>query len=610
MSGFEPINPKTLAERPLDKGVILSVPPQGMPVGSFLDLTEYLTTPRGLLRLGNISEFQGGAIPAVDYPPVTGIWKLWTTEGSGYVVVTDRKFMYVVTDGTLTGKYDTYETGTVTVTDDDVVGDETSWATDIEPGDIMVLDADGDGDGPEDAVIETVTDGTNIVLVAAPTGTYGAETDYAIRKAFRTNHPMDRSETGTTTLPADGSHFRRLQAVVADNEIVFVDGTRYPRSFDGSDFGQFGSLTIVPRTIAYFRDRLYFGYIENAAVFDRYQMQWSDVGSGSLSTVGASSYQSLPYSEMGLKSLVTMGGNLVAFFGDAVYIGTPTNSPSVPVDFDQVSTGGIGLVGTNAWAPGLDGLFYVGQKDIYYLSQQGYEAIGTPVLRRTIETCAYPEFIDVCADPVRKRIVFSFPKSSWEGEELWSFQWETKAWSREVNTCTALGLLRYETTYTINGLDGLAVGVTTNDLSTYYATIDEMGSREDPDASLYLGTSGGEIYVARKSGSEKHGSFTTKDLEYNAPDTKKAFTKFNLRIDRELSDTLNFRVELSHDQGRTWKNCGTLSIPSGDTEGKVNFRSVGTVARFKVKQTTATDPYVIEEYSVRVRPRGKEDTYV
>lgn len=607
-SPFVPQGPKTIVERPLDKGVITSIMPQGAPAGSFQELENFLVTPRGLLRTGNFMA-RGGSNLTVDYGPVTGVWKLWTTAGNGYVVVTDRKFMYVLGSSGLTAYYDTYSTSTLEVSSTTVTGAGTSWATDINAGDVLVLDADGSGDGPEDAIITRVNSDTELTIASAPTGTYAAGTDYIIRKAFRTNHPLDRSEIGTATTPS-GIATRRIQAVAADDKLVFVDGARYPRSFDGTTFGQFGSLSIIPQSIAYFRDRLHFGHVIDGSDYYRYQMRWSDVGSGNLDTIGAASYQSLPYTEGAFLSFATMGGNLVAFYMDAVYIGTPTNSPSIPVDFDLVSTGGVGLVGMNAWTQALDGLFYVGQEDIYYISNQGFEGIGTPVLRETLAKCSRPEFIEVVSDPVNKRVIFGFPKDSPYMEYFWSFQWETRAWSRETFEpgASCFGLVRYETTLTIDDLTG-----TIDALSDSYSTIDEMGGDENPRASVFIGTQGtsGTLYNIYKTGDSKRGEFVTREIDLNLPDQKKQYTKFGMRIDRTFTDDVEFNVWLTHERsGGYWKPLGTLTIAGGTNEGKVNFRSVGTVARFRVEQVTATEPFVVEEFTVRVRARGREDSYV
>lgn len=609
-SPFIPKGPKTVAERPLDKGVILSLMPQGAPKGSFQALENYLVTPRGLLRTGDFVA-RGGPNMTVDYKPITGIWKLWTSAGNGYVIVTDRKFMYVLGPSGLTAYYDTYSAGTLAVTTTTATGSETSWNTDVNAGDVLVLDADGSGDGPEEAIITGVNTDTELTIASAPAGTYAAGTDYTIRKAFRTNHPLDRSEIGTTSTPS-GVSTRRIQAVAADDKLVFVDGARYPRSFDGATFEQFGSLSIIPQSIAYFRDRLHFGHVIDGSEYYRYQMQWSDVGSGNLSTIGAASYQSLPYTEGAFLSFATMGGGLIAFFMDAVYIGTPTNSPSIPVDFDLVSTGGVGLVGMNAWTQALDGVFYVGQKDIYYVSNKGFEGIGTPVLRETLETCARPEFIEVVSDPANRRIIFGFPETTRTIENVWSFQWETRAWSRETFElgATFFGLVRYETTLKIDDLTG-----TIDELSDSYATIDEMGGDEEPTASVFIGTQTGTLYNIARTGNGQKGSFVTREIDLNMPDMKKQWTKFGLHIDRYLAEDLRFNVAISHTRGAgafggTWKSLGVLTIASGKSEGKVNFRSVGAVAKFKVAQVTKSQPFIVEEYTVRVRARGEEDTYV
>jgi hypothetical protein len=607
---YIPPSPQTIAERPLSKGVLRNLPPQGMETGSFLRLREFLTLPEGIRRTGSISHWGQGW--TVDYPPVTGFWKLWRTSGTAYSVVSDRKFIYTMGQDGLTGVYDTYSTGTCSVSGSAVTGaGGANWSSDINVGDVIVLDADGDGDGPEEGIIKTVGGATSLTLTAALSGTYGAGTDYEIRKAFRTLCAQDRADSGTSSV----SSKRRIQAIAADDYLIFVDGTRYPRAFNGTTFTQFGELTIIPQCLAYFRDRVHYGNIVSGDTYSRYQIQWSDVGSGSLATIGDSSYQSLPYQQGALRTLVPMGGNLVAFFDDAIYIGTPTNSPAIPVDYDRVDSGNIGIAGPRAYTCALDGIFFVGLTNIYYLSNQGFEAIGDPIAREVVEKCAMPQYISVESDPWNERIIFGFPKNGEEIESLWSFHWRSKAWSEEKVSCSTLGHFAIEYAYTIDGLDDLkqsddSTPITIDTLTDRFGSIDEMSSIEG-ETGLFIGRYGsGYVDMLHVTGNEPLGEFITRDFDLGAADMKKTFTKFGLKIDRNLADDLTFTVRISGDRGITWKQVQSLTIPAGDSEGKTTFRYTGSLARFWVLQSSPTEPYVIEEFTYRVRKRGRENTYV
>lgn len=607
---YTPASPENIVERPLSKGVVLNSPPQGMDTGSFLRLREFVTYPEGMKRTGNISHWGQGW--TVDYPPVTGFWKLWRTSGVGYAVVSDRKFIYTMGQDGLTGVYDTYSDGSLSVSGAVATGNGTAWDTDVNAGDVVVLDADGSGDGPEEAIITSVDSATQVTFVEAPTGTYSAGTDYKLRKAFRTLCSQDRVDSGTSGVAARSA----IMSVAADDYLIFVDGSRHPRAFNGTTFEQFGELEIIPSCIAYFRDRLHFGNIVSGSEYSRYQIQWSDVGSGNLDIISAGSYQSLPYQQGALRALVPMGGgNLVAFFDDAVYIGTPTNSSDIPVDYDQIDSGNVGIAGPRAYANALDGIFFVGLTNVYYLSNDGLEAIGDSIAREVLTNCKYPQYISVVSDPFNERVVFGFPRNGEEIESLWSFQWKTMAWSEERVNCSCLGHFMVEYPYTVDGLDALkqrddSTPITIDTLTDRFGSIDEMSSVEG-DTGVFVGRFGtGSIDLIHSNGTNPLGEFITRDFDFGLADTNKTVTKLGLKIDRNLDADLTFVVKISGDRGVTWKNVGRLRIPSGDSEGKVDFRYTNALARFWLKQESLTEPYVVEEYTLRVRSRGREDKYV
>jgi len=123
-----------------------------------------------------------------------------------------------------------------------------------------------------------------------------------------------------------------------------------------------------------------------------------------------------------------------------VFVGRTTNLTGLPLSFQKLETGGVGLLGMKAVAGWQDSLFFVGQDDIYQLSPSGLTPVGTPVVRRTIQQVSSTHHWKICAtmDLSNDRVLFGFPKDSNEIEEIWSYCYKTKAWTWEKFNCYML----------------------------------------------------------------------------------------------------------------------------------------------------------------------------
>jgi hypothetical protein len=223
--------------------------------------------------------------------------------------------------------------------------------------------------------------------------------------------------------------------------IVFADFGRFLYSYNGATFTDYnaaitGVSSILPRCVAYFKNRVWCGgYIDGNGYDRRQGIAWTELAD--LDDFIDGGYVDLPYVKGALKRLVPMGDFLMGFFDDALYVGRSTNLAAMPLSFQKLETGGIGLLGQKAVVPFLDSLFFVGQDDIYAVSSRGIEAIGSAVVRRTIKQAASSEAwkIFACPDLKNDRILFGFPKNSSEIEEVWSFNYKTKAWGWDAVNC-------------------------------------------------------------------------------------------------------------------------------------------------------------------------------
>ena len=594
-ANFVPGDPINFPIRPLNKGIQVHLPPQLSEAGSLQNAMNYQVTPGGLLRREAHRNYGSGA--TVDYPPIQDLYVFFdSSSGLQKTVVLDQKFVYELSASGLTGKYWTYDTGTITATAANVTitGSGTSWTgQNLLPGDVIILDADGSANGPEELIVKTITNDTSIDVVTAPVNSHAAGTDYVIRRAF--------------SMDVD----RFVDAVVeADNELILVDGGRTPYVYDGTSFGQAdASTTLIPSCVGYFRDRLYFGKVVVSGTEYRYRVAWTDPGV--FGTIPITNYVDLPYQAGELLRLVPMGNNLVAFFQDAVYIGIPTQMPTLPLYFQRLDIANIGLIGMKAVVQYFDSLFFVGQDNIYVLSTQGTEPIGTPIIKRTIDECSNKAGIYAVVDSKRSRVIFGFPKSGDDIEELWTYDYRSKAWGVEGVACRSLSTAAIYTGYTIDGLDSLSA--TIDGLDSYFAATDEMSYSSSDSANIYIGV-GGLLQTYNNNTTDQGsvsiiGVIETQDYDLGKPNKNKTYSELSLKLEQPLVSNLTFLVEGSTNRGTSWKTLGNLTITAGETEGKTDFKLTGGIGRFRLTTQTNNYQYTVNEIVFKVKLRGQEVRY-
>lgn len=414
-----PGNPRNVILRPLDKGVILHMPPQSLPAGGFLEAKGVSVNPSGLTRRP-VFRYYGNSLSAFSYPPLQNIQVFWNIAGAQKAIAWDDKFIYLVSSDAITGVYWKYSTGTCAVSGTTVTGSGTNWTEssfELQAGDVIVLDADGSGDGPEAIEVASITDATHLQTVTAAVGTYAAGTDYEIRRAFDADEP-----------------FMVDYAVVPGtaNKMVFADGSRFLYAYDGSTFNDFKStISYIPRAVAYFQDRVWIGNITESSEEHKQGIRWSNVFPN-VDAFDSDDIIDLPYQQGELMRLVPMGFYLMAYFKDRVFLGRRSNKVGLPLQFDPMETGSIGLVGTRAVVPWIGGHFFLGQDNVYWLTINGVdpEGIATPIVKESIAQCGDMLWrVYGVHYPTIDSIMFAFPRSSDDFERIWLFNYKSKSWS-------------------------------------------------------------------------------------------------------------------------------------------------------------------------------------
>ncbi len=422
---FVPSNSQTVVERPYNKGIVLHLPPQYLPEGACLEAKNFLGVGGGLKRRPGISPFSSVVVPR---PPWQDLLSFWSATGSQTLVGVDQKFAYRVAVASNTGLYWEFAPGTLHVTT--TLG---STAVTLD-GDSHWNDSVNELGYRDELVygasyeyadeITSITNGTDLVLTSGASATYHGA-NWKVRRAFGAVAPGLVDSTVLTG---------------GTPKILFADGRRFLYSYDGTTFTDYNAAEtgFVPSCVTYFKDRIWMANILESSVQHRQRIRWTELGDMDDFTNGG--YLDLPYVKGAIKRLVPLGDFLVAFFDDAVFVGRPTNLTNMPLSFQKLETGGVGLLGMKAVTGWVDSLFFVGQDDIYALSPAGFAPIGTPIVQRTISQTTPTHHWKICAatDLLNDRVVFGFPKNSDEIEEVWSYNYKTKAWTWDDISCHAL----------------------------------------------------------------------------------------------------------------------------------------------------------------------------
>ena len=593
-SYFRPAaNPVNVPFRPLRGGMRPDLPPTSLDPTQVLSAQGVIAHTTGLRRTpGAVAEFNGAQAP---YPPVLGYSTFFELDGTEVYVVWDSKFLYAASGSGFTGVYSSYSVGTAKTSGTLLVATATaaftSAASDLKVGDIVAV---GAGASLEMIAVAGLTSTNVITLASTPTLTHLAGSAYAVRRSFAASAP------------------EYVDAVEVDNKIVMTDRVRPLQAYNGANFGVYdASLTFFAGCVAYHADRLWAGRITDDLGVHNQRVMWSSIlDRTDFGIVGVEQFVDRPYAPGALLRLVPLGPYLVAYYEDAIDFGRPTQiaGDDLPISFaDRLQTGGIGLIGPRAITPWLDGHFFVGQDDIYYLGLSGgFERIGLPVIERTIRRCLFPGSIWVVPDVTRNRIVFGFPESTPDITKLWSFNYLTKAWSFEDAQISSMGAI-WGLGGTISALDALSG--TISGLDSISGSIAGLGN-SIPTKELIIGDPSGYVWrtsddvALDKDGNPIRVVLETGDFDFNEPDKVKSGYRVSLKIDRTLSDDVAFVVEGSTNEGVSWTTLGMLTISAGRDEAYVNFALTGSTLRFRFTSVSEVPTYVVLEYVVRLRGRG------
>lgn len=607
-----PVDPVFTTIRPLNKGMVRNLAPTGMEPGSFWNAQNYMVGINGPKRRPGFIRLMGGNQVAAADRPLVDIAAFWKTDGTQEAgLITSRYFYQFKTYSAPTVKNWTCSEGTCSTSGSTVTGSGTNWDSDdpngwIRAGDYIVLDADGSGDGPETIEISAVTNDTTLALASTPVGTYGAGTDYEIHRGF----------------VVDDDYLVDWVVVAGDtNKLIMSDYSRPPYSYDGTDFTTLDDdIAYIPACVAYFggsrSDRLWLlntkegTYGSELNYFQR--IRWSSATD--VTDFAAADYIDLPYGNTPIKKGLNLGYTFVIYLGDAIFYGRPANDPNLPYVFDRLGTDGVGLIGPKAVVSYLNGHFFVGQDNIYFLgSDLSVERIGTPIVEQTIHACDSMNKIYVAIDTVRDQILFGFPESGDSIEKIWHFNYKAKAWSYTERVATFLSNPLIDIGLTWDDLGTALSANTWTGLGADFESWDQIGE-EQASNKIYTSQSGYIYELSENRSNDQVGGLIeaeleTGDFDFGKPDIDKTMKRLTVRLEDNPSGDLTFNVFISDDGGDSWTDVGDLVIASTERKGKLDFTATGGILRPKLTSDSDVEPYVITEIGMKVVPRGEEIRY-
>ena len=619
---FVPASVRDFAFRPLNKGMMRHLPSNGLPNEACWTAQNFYAQTQGLFRRPGYQRF-GGDSGTGENLPIRDMVPWYSAAGSESTLAWDDRNLFSLTASAFTQVNSTYIGGDDSIAGTNegytVTGTATGWSTaanNISVGDMFVLDPDGTltAPGPHTYYVSVITSDTEMDLVdgdgaaASLPETFAAE-DYIIYRRWMCNEP----------------YF--VDFAVLTGKVIFADNGRMPWVYDAvTGWGAYDSADITWQAtcVGYHGDRVWFGDILDGATRYRTMIKWSTVTD--VGDFAAANYLELPYTSGAMKRLVSMEDWLIAYLDDAVYVGRPTNYTDLPYSFKRIETLESGLVGMKAVCRAHGGHYFVTQDNIWKLSSRGLEPIGTPIAREALGNCGKKYLIYAAPDVPNHRVCFGIPGSGALFEKIWSYDYQSEAWSYEAIAGSCLSFRGLTFAY---GWDDMKPTVISEpDTGTYPLGRWDVGMADFPSwdgigskmvgGELYVGTGGGRINRLVKGHDQDPDSaaieavFETKDIDLDMPNDDKVFERLSLKIDTFLDTDVRFKVEMSTNRGRNWTTVadpadGTqMTIPSGEDEGFVSFKGRGSTVRFRFSTETVCEPYTIIEWVLSCVGGGPE----
>jgi hypothetical protein len=609
-----PTSPKNFTIRPLTKGIIRDAPSTLINDGAARDILNADVSSNGLeRRAGYTFAYRTSATVPYQVPFRFGDEKLmevlgyWTSTGAKQLLVLTNRLLYLYSSSEFV-PVKWVQDYTITTLVDEVITDSTASRDFVDDNVVagMYVQLTTTGGDVEVYAISAVT-ATTISLTSIPSGTY--ESTFQVLRVFgaEDTFKVDFVYTATRIYFADGT---LLGIPYYDGEVL--------RKLEIADSSSNETL-LGCRAISFIGERLFFAYATEAdGTAQRNRIWWSTALNDA--RVESTQYLDLEGISGEVLRLKSLGKFLLAYSTDGISYGRSSNLTGLPYIFSKIETGGIGLVGMRALSGYLNSHFFVGQDNIYTVTNElQVVKIGSPILRETVLAVASQAKTLAVIDTKTQSVVFEFAiNSESELDTAYRYYYETQAWSRtnklwaaisQVGAITVAALGDYPSTAwpDLGSRTYQSFGGGVSEIQTFYG---------DFNGFLYLmspSVSRDEILETSPSGYTIGSAvmaflFETKDFDSGDPDLIKSALRLGVRI-YDLEDRtsdISIVVTGSTNKGRDWKALGTIRIRPTDDEGAVNFRLTGSLLRFRLETASAVPRWRLEEITLRGRGRGVE----
>jgi hypothetical protein len=649
-----PNDPKNISVRPLTGGMMRNLPANQLPAEAAWTLRDFYVFRGGLLSRprylrDDVDPDPGDIDPDIQVLVDDDTWRTmflhWEDGENFETVVLGDRFLYRYNDNkVLPILFDSYAYAAATVTNiglnsyqveiTDFDGNPNLTAGEYGFGDWISLDG-------VPCFIQEVSS-ASILICSSLTGVAPTATSTIV---------IGKSLGGSDLYPV------QYGRVIGTSGRTYITGARQKPVMKYTISGSLVDLDLFPTDGTSLTDvkcletmggRIFLGNFVEDGVQRRNRIRWGQSYPQDIEIFDAGDSGFIDFLEANtdLVRLKSMGTVLIAYFGDQIYYGRPTNIAGLPYQFTKMESGNVGLAGPRAIGDWIDGHFFVGQDDIYFFSTSGPpQPIGTPVIKETIQ--AYQDTLHLAVvqpDPKRDRIAFIFPDSSGIAQEIWTFNYKDQAWSYDDVPAQGLGYTSLSQADEWYNYDPVYIDPATFDPtvipdSAPSESYDGIPGTYDDYKSTYSQArffvlNDHKIYRTQNSEQQDCNlatpwpQYESVDFDFGVPDYVKTVTRLSLKLENpwevtlssidpvtldtidEEDDPLAFKVEYSNDRGRTWNSAGILYIYSGSDEGKVNFLSTGSLFRYRITMTSRAKPIKIVEVGLRGKQRGIETTYM
>ena len=579
---------QTFPERPLVRGMNRDNAGQVLTPGSSRTLENVVSTPRGLFRppefVDFLADLQYDGVPSGIAPSQAS--QALTID----CLITSESVVVLTTDVNAVELEWPFSEGFARTSGAVVIGSGVNFLESrIKPQDLFAV-----GTAAPTVSITDVT--TSTLLLESDLGV-NPMAEYNIRRLFFSQNP-DLADWAVV--------YEDLVVATRQRELALVNiplGQLEPYVTTTTVTGRFDA-----GCVGFFKGRVFAGDITDEVDGRvRNRLRWSSI-TNQRDWSFTTNFLDFDNSTSPMRRILPLGPVLVVYFQDAIFLGQPTSDAGLPVVFQRIETGGIGLVGQRAVAQVPNGHFFVGQDNIYFLDASGIRPVGDQIRTVSVRESLEKWRTFALHDSTRSRMLFGIPGTTGNNfTNIWIFDYTTESWSYETLP-TAANILALFTPL-VARIWLQATGTWEQRTGTW---ADEAATGTDTQIQSIVVDAGNvlrrQVPDLEDTPFTRTSTIETRDFDFDQPDTLKTVVRFAMKTEWLEVPTadVTWVLEGSVNKGISYKALGNLVIRVGKDEGFANFNLTGSTVRFRLRSSSSVKPYYITEFTFELRVSGKE----